>query len=80
MIGFETGELHLFQYSEIFNQLLYIQIDDNSLHHNHQISCIDSIQTKNLIVSGCSGGFVKIWNIKKQLIREIKFPEPISSI
>jgi len=80
LIGFETGELHLFQYSEIFNQLLYIQIDDNSLHHNHQISCIDSIQTKNLFVSGCSGGFVKIWNIKKQLIREIKFPEPISSI
>ncbi len=80
MIGFETGELHLFQYSEIFNQLLYIQIDDNSLHHNHQISCIDSIQTKNLFVSGCYGGFVKIWNIKKQLIREIKFPEPISSI
>lgn len=35
LMGLETGELHLFQYSETFNQLIYIQIDDNSLHHNH---------------------------------------------
>ena len=34
----------------------------------------------DLIVSGCSDGYVKIWNLKKELIREIKYPEPISSV
>ena len=25
-------------------------------------------------------GFVKVWNIKKEMIREIKFPEPVYSV
>jgi len=33
-----------------------------------------------LYVTGSKDCFVKIWNMKKYLIREIKFPEPISAV
>eukprot|EP00347_Sterkiella_histriomuscorum_P010595 403375671 len=33
-----------------------------------------------LFVTGAKDGLVKVWNIKKELIREIKFPEPITSV
>jgi hypothetical protein len=31
-------------------------------------------------VTGGRDGLVKIWNIRKELIREIKFPDPITSV
>ena len=34
----------------------------------------------NLFVSGDIDGLVKIWNCKKELIREVKFVDPISSV
>ena len=33
-----------------------------------------------LFVTGGKDGLVKVWNIKKELIREIKFPEPITAV
>lgn len=33
-----------------------------------------------MYVTGGADGMVKVWNRKKQLVREIKFPEPISSV
>ena len=33
-----------------------------------------------MIISGSEDGYVKVWNIKKELIREIKFPEPVYSV
>ena len=41
---------------------------------------MDCFPGKNLIISGSLDGFVKVWNIKKELIREIKFPEPVYSV
>ena len=35
---------------------------------------------KGLFVTGGKDGCVKVWNIKKELVREIKFPEPITSV
>ena len=35
---------------------------------------------RGLIVSGDCEGLLKLWNIKKELIREIKFTEPITSV
>ena len=33
-----------------------------------------------MFISGSLDGFVKVWNIKKEMIREIKFPEPVYSV
>lgn len=33
-----------------------------------------------IFASGAKDGLVKVWNIKKELLREIKFPEPITSV
>jgi len=41
---------------------------------------MDLHSEKELIVSGGDDGLIKIWNLKKELIREIKFPEPISAV
>ncbi len=31
-------------------------------------------------MTGARDGLVKVWNIRKELIREIRFPEPITSV
>lgn len=31
-------------------------------------------------MTGGRDGLVKVWNVRKELIREIKFPEPVSSV
>jgi hypothetical protein len=33
-----------------------------------------------IFVTGARDGLVKVWNIRKELVREIKFPEPITSV
>ncbi len=55
-------------------------VTDTTFEHEGSISDIDFFNEKNLIVTGGIDGFVKVWNIKKELIREIKFPEPIYSV
>ena len=53
---------------------------DNSDEHEDPITCFDVLQSKGLYVTGDKSGLVKIWNCKKQLVREIKFVEEISSV
>lgn len=31
-------------------------------------------------MTGAKDGLIKVWNIKKEMIREIKFPEPITAV
>lgn len=31
-------------------------------------------------MTGGRDGLIKVWNIKKELVREIKFPEPITAV
>lgn len=31
-------------------------------------------------MTGGKDGLIKVWNIKKDLVREIKFPEPITAV
>lgn len=49
--------------------LQFVKSDENSNTH-----------PSGLFVTGGKDGLVKVWNIKKELIREIKFPEPITSV
>lgn len=48
--------------------------------HEDYLESIDSLDGKGLFVTGGRDGLVKVWNIRKELIREIKFPEPITSL
>jgi hypothetical protein len=40
---------------------------------------VDIYYNKGLILTACKEGLVKVWNCKKELIREIKFNDPIKS-
>ena len=48
--------------------------------HEDKVTCLDCLPKKQLFVSGSLDGFVKIWNTHKEMVREIKFPEPIYSV
>jgi WD40 repeat protein len=41
---------------------------------------VDMLQSKGLFVTGGKDGLIKVWNIRKELVREIKFPEPITAV
>lgn len=41
---------------------------------------VDMLQSKGLFVSGGKDGLIKVWNFRKELVREIKFPEPITAV
>jgi hypothetical protein len=53
---------------------------DKSDEHEDTITCCDTLLSNGMLVTGDYDGLVKIWNSKKQLIREIKFVEPINSV
>lgn len=48
--------------------------------HDVHITCADAMVQKGLLITGDRQGLVKVWNCKKELIREIKFVEAISSV
>lgn len=48
--------------------------------HEENVTTIDTHSGMKLIVSGDASGLIKVWNFKRELIREIKFTEPISAI
>jgi WD40 repeat protein len=53
--------------------------EHRSDEHEDAISCCDSLPSLGRFVTGDVDGLVKIWNSKKQLIREIKFVEAVNS-
>ena len=59
---------------------LYRLNSDKIDEHEDELNSIDLLLGRNLVVTGAKDGLVKVWNIKKELVREIKFPEPISSV
>ena len=79
LIGFNSGDLQLFKYSDELNDLVYLKAE-NTLEHEQSVSDIAYFPDKNMFISSSADGYVKIWNIKKELLREIKFPEPVYSV
>ena len=53
---------------------------DKSDEHEDEFTCFDTLPNLGLIVTGDKDGLVKIWNCKKQLIREVKFVESVNSV
>lgn len=72
-MGFKTGDTEMFMWSETEKELYKLNSDKIDEHEDELMS-IDMLESKGLFVTGGRDGLVKVWNIKKQLIREIKFP------
>ena len=79
MMGFKSGDLQFFRFDEEEQDLVWIKTD-NTFEHYKTITDLGSFEDKNLFISGDIDGLVKVWNIKKDLLREIKFPEPVYSV
>ena len=48
--------------------------------HDEMVTQFDVHHSLKLIASADQDGLIKIWNFKKELLREIKFTEPISAV
>ena len=66
-------------YSEIQEKLLYIKTTNRD-QHEKDLTSIECFLGVKLFLTSSYDGLVKVWNIKKQLIREVKFPDPISCV
>ena len=79
IMAFEPNDTQMFRFDEELKDLVHIRTDTSD-DHEGPITDIATFPAKNLYITGSVDGFVKIWNIKRQLIREIKFPEPVESV
>jgi len=53
---------------------------NGNIEHDNNVTSIDAHAGLKIIASGDVSGLIKIWNFRRQLIREIKFTEPISAV
>lgn len=78
-MAFKPNDTQMFCFDEEKQDLMHIKTD-TTFEHESKIMDLDMFPDKNLFISGSMDGYVKVWNIKKELIREIKFPEPVYSV
>lgn len=74
---FESGESCYFALCG--EELRRIEFE-RSAEHEDRIVSVDTHVEKGLIVTGDSDGLIKVWNARKELIREIKFNEAITTV
>jgi WD40 repeat protein len=78
-MGFKTGDTQIFTWDEDQKDLFKITCDKQDEHEDELMS-IDMLQSRGLFVTGGKDGIIKVWNMRKELVREIKFPEPITAV
>ena len=78
LIAFAVGDLQLLKYDEELGDLVHIKTD-STLEHEMKVEHLECYPERNLFISASLDGHAKVWNIKKELIREIKFPESVQS-
>ena len=76
-LGFKSGDTELFWFED--GQLKRVICEKNKEHESH-VTCIDCINDKQVFVTGSTDGLVKVWNYKKELIKEIEFHEAVNSV
>ena len=59
--------------------MLYLVSSEKMNEHDDDLLIVDTHYDKGLILTVCRQGVVKVWNQKKELIRQIKFNEDIKS-
>ena len=78
-MAFKSFDTQMFRFNTELEDLMYIKTEIMA-EHDKPITDLDCLIEKNLVISGSEDGYVKVWNVKKELIREIKFPEPVYSV
>ena len=53
---------------------------NGTFEHDEEVTSVDIHAGIGLIVSGDISGLIKVWNYRRQIIREVKFTEPISAV
>jgi WD40 repeat protein len=78
-MGFKTGDTELFYWDDSGKELYRLSCNKIN-EHEDELQSIDILYSRGLFVTGAKDGLIKVWNIRKELIREIKFPEPITAV
>lgn len=78
-MAFRNGDTQIFTWDEPGKELYKINCDKQDEHEDELMS-VDMLQSKGLFVTGGRDGLIKVWNMRKELVREIKFPEPITAV
>ena len=78
-MAFRNGDSQIFTWNEDEKEMYKINCDKQDEHEDELMS-VDMLQSKGLFVSGGKDGLIKVWNFRKELVREIKFPEPITAV
>lgn len=78
-IAFKSSDIQKFKFNSEKEEMQFVKTETHA-EHEKQITDLDCHFEKNLLISGSIDGLVKIWNIKKDLIREIKFPEEVYTV
>ena len=76
LMSFESGDVQLFKFDEDVLDLVYINTEQ-SFEHEKKVQDFDILESRGLFISGSLDCYAKIWNVRRELIREIKFPEPV---
>lgn len=79
-MGFKTGFTELFHWEEDKKELYRLYSEYRLDEHEEDLTTIDMLQSRGLFVTGGQDCLIKVWNMRKEMIREIKFPEPITSV
>jgi WD40 repeat protein len=79
LMCFLSGDSELMCWNNEENKLIKIK-SEKTEEHDESLTCCDTLISKGILITGDKVGNVKIWNSMKQLIREIKFVEPINSV
>lgn len=74
---FESGESCYFVLQD--DRLRRIDYERGNEHEDKIVS-MDVHMARHLLVTADADGLVKVWNAQKDLMREIKFSEPISTV
>lgn len=77
LVAFESNDLHLFRFRDA--QLCIVK-NEAAYDHDQKVTCLDRHPKLGFFASGGEDGLVKVWNSKKELIREIKFPEQVNAV
>lgn len=55
-------------------------ICEKNKEHESTVTFIDCIPDQQVYVTGSTDGVVKVWNFKKELIKEIEFHEAVNTV
>lgn len=78
-MAFKSGDSELFHWDGSDKRLYRLNVEKTNEHDN-ELESIDVMPSKHLFVTASREGVIKIWNAKKQLLREIGFSDNIKSV